>query len=124
DIAVVFARTGDTASRARGVSAFLVPMDDSTISRTAFDDHGGRSAGRGTIHFDGTRVPLDHMLGDENTGFSQVMAGFDYSRALIGLQSLAVARISLDETWAYVTERRAFDRPIAEHQGVSFPLAE
>jgi len=124
DVLVVFARTGDAASGSRGVSAFVVPTDDPTITRTAFDDHGGRSATRGTLHFDGTRVPVDHMLGEENSGFSQVMAGFDYSRALIGLQSLAVARVSLDETWRYVGERQAFGKPIVEHQGVSFPLAE
>ncbi|HYD69689.1 acyl-CoA dehydrogenase family protein, partial [Azospirillum sp.] len=64
------------------------------------------------------------MLGEEGQGFVQVMQGFDYSRALIGLQCLAVARASLDETWKYVQEREAFGKPIADFQGVSFPLAE
>lgn len=122
--AVVFARTGTRESKARGVSAFLVPLDDPTVSRSTFDDHGGRSAGRGTLHFDGTRIPVDHLLGDENAGFGQVMAGFDYSRALIGLQSLSVARQSLDETWEYARTRVTFGQPLIERQGVAFPLAE
>ena len=52
------------------------------------------------------------------------MQGFDYSRALIGLQCLALARISLDETWPYCTERNAFGKPLTAFQGVTFPLAE
>jgi cyclohexanecarboxyl-CoA dehydrogenase len=57
-------------------------------------------------------------------GFVQVMQGFDYSRALIGLQCCAAAQASLDESWAYVKQREAFGAPIAQYQGVTFPLAE
>lgn len=124
DVAVVFARTGSDADRAHGISAFLVPLDLPGVSRTAFDDIGTRPVGRGSIFFDGVRVPAEMMLGDEGRGFVQVMQGFDYSRALIGLQCMGVARASLDETWRYIQEREAFGRPIADFQGVSFPLAE
>ena len=99
-IAVVWARTGPSGSGAHGISAFLVPLDLPGITTTAFEDLGGRCAGRGSLHLDGVRVPASHLLGAENRGFVQVMHGFDYSRALIGLQCLAVARQSLDETWA------------------------
>ena len=124
DVAVVFARTGGEADGARGISAFLVPMDLPGIARTTFDDIGTRPVGRGSIFFDSVRIGREMMLGDEGQGFVQVMQGFDYSRALIGLQCMGVARASLDETWRYVQERQAFGKPIAEFQGVSFPLAE
>lgn len=124
DVAVVFARTGSEADRARGISAFLVPMDLPGITRTAFDDIGTRPVGRGSIFFDDVRVPASMMLGDEGKGFVQVMQGFDYSRALIGIQCMGVVRASLDETWRYVQEREAFGKQIAEFQGVTFPLAE
>lgn len=124
DVAVVFARSGAEAERARGISAFLVPMDLPGIARLAHDDLGTRPVGRGSIFFDQVRVPRAMMLGDEGKGFVQVMQGFDYSRALIGLQCLAVARASLDETWRYVQSREAFGKPIADFQGVTFPLAE
>lgn len=124
DVAVVFARTDSQCGGARGISAFLVPLDLPGISRNAFDDVGTRPVGRGAIFFDGVRVPAEMMLGDEGQGFVQVMQGFDFSRALIGLQCMAVARVSLDETWRYVQERQAFGSPIAEFQGVTFPLAE
>ncbi len=122
DVAVVFARTGGDG--AKGISGFLVDMDAAGITRTAFDDLGTRAVGRGSIFFDAVRVPRCRLLGELNRGFAQVMQGFDYSRALIGLQCLALARVSLDETWAYCRERNAFGKPIAAYQGVSFPLAE
>ena len=124
DVAVVFARTGSEADRARGISAFLVPMDLPGITRTAFVDIGTRPVGRGSIFFDDVRVPAGMMLGDEGKGFVQVMQGFDYSRALIGIQCMGVVRASLDETWRYVQEREAFGKKIGEFQGVTFPLAE
>ncbi len=124
DVAVVFARTDADVDGARGISAFLVPMDLPGISRTQFDDIGTRPVGRGSIFFDAVRVSRQMMLGDEGQGFIQVMQGFDYSRALIGLQCMGVARASLDETWRYVQEREAFGKPIGAFQGVSFPLAE
>ena len=122
--AVVWARTGTADSKARGVSAFLVPLDRPGIVATEWSDIGGRAAGRGTLFFDDVRVPADHLLGDEGRGFMQVMQGFDYSRALIALQCLAVARISLAETWRHASTRMSFGKPLTSHQGVSFPLAE
>ncbi len=122
DIAVVFARTGGAG--ARGVSAFLVPLDSPGIARSRFNDLGSKAVGRGSIFFDNVRVPAANLLAQEGLGFVQVMQGFDYSRALIGLQVIGAAQASLDESWAYVTDRPAFGAPLAQYQGVSFPLAE
>ncbi len=124
DVFVVFARTGAPDSGARGVSAFLVPGDAKGLTRSRFNDFGTEAVGRGSLFFDDVTVPAANLMGEEGGGFYQVMRGFDYSRALIGLQCIAAARASLDETWAYVQEREAFDRPLAQFQGVSFPLAE
>lgn len=124
DVAVVFARTGTVEQRAAGISAFLVPMDLPGISTTRFEDSGQRAIGRGSIFFDNVEVPASHRLGEEGKGFKQVMQGFDYSRALIGLQCLAVAQQSLDETWQWLTERQAFGQPLAAFQGLTHPLAE
>ncbi|QCI12785.1 cyclohexanecarboxyl-CoA dehydrogenase [Pseudomonas putida] len=124
DVAVVFARTGTPEQRASGISAFLVPMDLPGISTTRFDDAGERAIGRGSIFFDNVRVPLNHRMGEEGKGFKQVMQGFDYSRALIGLQCLALAQQSLDETWQWLTERQAFGQSLNAFQGLTHPLAE
>ncbi|WP_284879317.1 cyclohexanecarboxyl-CoA dehydrogenase [Acinetobacter variabilis] len=124
DASVVFGRTGTHEDGAHGVTALLVPMNLPGISTTRFDCHGQRAIGRGSIFFDNVRVPVNHRLGNENKGFVQVMQGFDFSRALIGLQVLAVARVSLDEAWEYAAQREAFGQPLTAFQGVSHPLAE
>lgn len=120
----LFARTGTPESGARGISAFLVPLDLPGIQRTHFNDLGSKIIGRGSIFFDNVRVPVDHLLGDENKGFVQVMQGFDYSRVLIALQCIGSAQASVEEAWAYTKERMAFGAPLVQYQGVSFPLAE
>jgi cyclohexanecarboxyl-CoA dehydrogenase len=124
DAYVVFARTGTPEQGAKGVSAFFIPGETPGIQTSHFDDLGSAVIGRGSVFFDDVRVPVSHRLGEEGQGFTQVMQGFDYSRALIGLQCCGAAQASLDETWAYTKERQAFGRPIGQYQGVSFPLAE
>ena len=123
DAAVVFGRTGTVESGAHGVTALLVPMNAPGVTTSRFDCHGQRAIGRGSIFFENVRIPVSHRLGDENKGFVQVMHGFDFSRSLIGLQCLAVARIALEETWAYITQREAFGQPLSAFQGVTHPLA-
>lgn len=124
DAAVVFGRSGPVDAGARGVTALLVPLDLPGITRNRFDCHGQRAIGRGSLFFENVRVPVDHRLGLEGEGFVQVMQGFDYSRALIGMQVLAVARAALDEAWEYAAQREAFGKPLTAFQGVSHPLAE
>lgn len=121
---VVFARTGEQERRGKGISAFLVPLDRAGVTRESYSDMGTKAVGRGAVHFDEVRITVDHLLGEEGEGFSQVMRGFDFSRALIGLQCLGIAQVTVDETWQYVSRREAFDRPLSTFQGVSFPLAE
>jgi len=124
DAYVVFARTGTPEQGAKGVSAFFIPAGTTGLSATSFDDLGSAIIGRGQVFFDDVRIPVGNRLGDEGKGFTQVMQGFDYSRALIGLQCCGAAQASLDEAWAYTKERQAFGRPIGQFQGVTFPLAE
>jgi cyclohexanecarboxyl-CoA dehydrogenase len=124
EAAVIFARTGPAGSGARGVTAFLVDLNEKGVTRTRFEDLGTKVVARGSVFLDDVFVPAECMLGEIGDGFVQVMQGFDYSRALIGLQCVAAAQASLDETWQYAKEREAFGAPLAQYQGVSFPLAE
>jgi cyclohexanecarboxyl-CoA dehydrogenase len=121
---LAFARTGSVEDRAHGISAFIVDLHAPGISRSRFDDLGEKAVGRGSIFFDNVRVDTAYRVGDEGKGFVQVMQGFDFSRALIGLQCIAVARSCLDETWRFIQDRQAFGRPLAANQGITFPLAE
>jgi cyclohexanecarboxyl-CoA dehydrogenase len=121
---IVFARTGSPDSGAAGITAMIVSADSAGLSRTRFDDVGSKIIGRGSVFFDDVRVPVTNRLGAENQGFTHVMRGFDYSRALIALECIGCAQASLDEAWEYTKTRTAFNAPIAQYQGVTFPLVE
>ena len=122
DACIVFARTG--AEGARGVGALLVPLDRPGVSRSVYRSAGERLTQRGSLVFDGVRVPADHLLGREGAGFVQAMGAFDYNRAIIALACLGAAQQSLDETVAYAKQRHTFGKPLAKHEGVSFQIAE
>lgn len=124
DAFVLFARLDGNAATSKGITAFLVPADTRGIQRTRFKDVGGHMTGRGSVFFDDVRIPTEYRLGGEGAAFSQVLAGFDYSRALIALQCIGAAQASVDEAWTYTKERAAFGGPIAQFQGVTFPLVE
>ena len=124
DVFITFARTEPQQQGAHGISAFLIPADSEGLRRTHFDDLGARCVGRGSLFFDNVAVSQEHLLDQPGRGFTQVMQGFDFSRALIGLQCIGTAQASVDETWPYVTERKAFGAPLVSFEGVSFPLAE
>ena len=122
DRGVVLARTGGPG--ARGVSAFWVDLTADAVTRSPFDDLGGRAIGRASLHFDGAPVTRGDLIGAEGGGFVSVMQGFDYSRAIIGLACLGAAQVSLEEALQWARDREAFGQPIGKFQGVSFPLAE
>lgn len=121
--AIVFAKT-DLAAKARGVTAFLVPLNLPGVARSPLRDLGSRAIGRAVLSLDHVRVLVSHRLGEEGSGFYEVMKGFDFNRVLIALACLGAAQVSLEETMAYVKERRAFGRRLAAFEGVSFPIAE
>jgi cyclohexanecarboxyl-CoA dehydrogenase len=124
DTILLMARTGTLEQGAHGVSAFYVDLNSPGVSRTKFKDLGSRAIGRGQLFFDGVRVPADARIANEGAGFVQVMQGFDFSRAMIGLMCIGAAQQSVDETCKYVAERQAFGGSLARFQGISFPLAE
>jgi len=119
---VVFARTGGRG--ARGVSAFLVPLDAAGVSQASIPDTGWKPIGRGSIAFNEVWVPDTAMVGGEGEAFSTVMAGFDFTRPLLALTAIGAAQASIDDAVAHVRQRRAFGAPLAAFEGVSFPLAE
>lgn len=124
EMMLMFARTDPNLPGARGVTAFLVPLDLPGVTCTRFADVGSRPVGRGQVFFDDVEIPETAMVGREGEGFTKVMQGFDLSRFLIALMCIGTAQASVDETWRYIQDREAFGRPLAKFQGTTFPLAE
>jgi hypothetical protein len=124
DLAIVMAVT-DRAAGKKGISAFVVPTATPgyTVARVE-DKMGQHASDTAQIVFDGCRVPAENLLGDEGMGLKIALSGLEGGRIGIASQSVGMARAALDAALAYAKERRAFGRPIYEHQAVQFKLAE
>ena len=69
-------------------------------------------------------IPKDRLLGVKGKGFQLAMATLDGGRIGIAAQALGIAEGAIDETVAYVKERKQFGRSIAQFQNTQFELAE
>lgn len=125
--AVVFAKVdpgSDHPARGR-VSAFLVPTDTAGFAAEAsIKMFGEIGSDEGIIHLGAVRVGHDMVLGEVGDGFRIAMSGVASGRLYNSARAVGLARWALEKTARYVAERRSFGRPLSEHQGVSFPLAE
>lgn len=125
DAMILFARTGAADAGARGISAFLVPMDLPGIQRTRFNDLGSKIIGRGSVFFDEVRVPAENLLGgEEGRGFVQLMQELAWERLSCALGAVTNIERAVDMTVAYVKERHAFGKPLMAQQNTQFELAE
>ena len=106
-------------------SAFIVERTDPGFSvGKAEDKMGIRGSSTCELIFEDCRIPADRMLGVRGRGFQLAMATLDGGRIGIASQALGIAEGALEETIAYVKERKQFGRRIADFQGISFMLAD
>lgn len=127
DLFVVVAKT-DPASDPphRGISLLLVEAKTPGFVRgRKLDKLGLRGQDTSELFFQDCRVPVANLLGGhEGRGFKQLMQKLQQERLCIAIGSMASVRRSLDDTIAYVKERRAFGKSIASFQNTQFKLAE
>ena len=125
DVLVLMARTGDAASGAGGISAFVVPADAAGISYGKKEKKmGWNSQPTRTISFDNVRIPADHLLGREGEGFKIAMKGLDGGRINIATCSVGAAQGALNAAQQYMQDRKQFGKPIASFQALQFKLAD
>jgi butyryl-CoA dehydrogenase len=118
---LLFARTDQATTGARGVSAFLLDADDVTITRDE-EKLGLNSSVTNDIVVDAV-VDGDRLLGEENHGFRIAMATLDGGRIGIAAQAVGIAQAAYDVAREYAKERNAFGRRIADFQAVQHKLA-
>ncbi|HEY6259012.1 MAG TPA: acyl-CoA dehydrogenase family protein [Xanthobacteraceae bacterium] len=75
------------------------------------------------IFFDDLRVPAENLIGEEGEGFRYILSGMNAERILIAAECIGDAKWFIEKAAAYAKERRVFDRPIGQNQGVQFPIA-
>ena len=124
DVYVIFAKTDPDAGH-RGVSAFVMPRDTPGFSvgrdEKLLGLHGSPTS---ELIFDNVRVPVENRLGEEGEGFRVAMVTLDEARLNCAAMALGVASAALDLAVDYAKQREQFGKPIIEHQGLQFLLAE
>ena len=116
-------RTGGEGSG--GVSTLLIPADAEGVSRTALDKkQGWWCSDTATIYFDNVRVPVGHLLGQENKGFAVIMNNFNAERLAMSAAMEAFARVCLEDAVAWARERKTFGQRLADHQVIRHKIAE
>jgi alkylation response protein AidB-like acyl-CoA dehydrogenase len=123
---LVFARTDpDPSLRHKGISAFLVPKGTPGIHvADAGPKMGIRGSDTAVVTLEDVRIGADHLLGREGEGFKIAMASLDNGRLGVAAQAVGIAESAFREALRYAKVRRAFGKPLAEHQAIQFMLAE
>ncbi|WP_375245045.1 acyl-CoA dehydrogenase family protein [Sphingomonas parapaucimobilis] len=123
EVYVTMVRTGEDGPK--GISCLVIDKDMPGVSFGANERKlGWHSQPTRQVMFDNVRVPVANRLGAEGEGFRIAMMGLDGGRLNIGACSLGGAQRCLDESVAYVKDRRQFGKAIAEFQNTQFTLAD
>jgi alkylation response protein AidB-like acyl-CoA dehydrogenase len=119
DFYKVMVKTGES------ISCFLVPGDSPGLSADSPEQKMGlMGSTTATMVFEDVRVPAERRLGDEGQGLKIALAGLDAGRLGIAAVATGLAQGALEVAIAYAKGREAFGKPIIEHQGLAFLLAD
>lgn len=120
-LAIVMARVPEA-----GATMFLSPMDAPGIVLERNMDTLDRCfpGGHGVLRFDGLRVHRDDVLGEIGQGFRNAQVRLSPARLTHCMRWLGAARRAHEVATAYARERQAFGKPIGQHEGVGFMLAD
>ena len=125
-IALVMVKTDPDARPAhRGISAFVVEKGPGFTVGPNMEKLGYRGVDTCELIFDNCRVPARNLVGlEEGQGFRQVMEALEAGRINIAARAVGVATAAFEEAIRYAQRRRAFGKPIAQHQAIQTMLAD
>jgi alkylation response protein AidB-like acyl-CoA dehydrogenase len=123
DFYTLFARTSE--DRSGGVSCFLVPGDAPGLTAQPPETKMGLTGSTtATLDYDDVAVAGDRLVGDLGQGLPIALRALDSGRLGIAAVAVGLAQAALDHATTYAGERQTFGRPIIEHQGLGFVLAD
>lgn len=121
----VFAWTDRSKGAGHGITCFLVEKDRPGVKILPADKKMGlKLENVGGLVFENVRVPEDHIVGELGRGFATAMDKLDAARPFNVAFTLGAAQRAVDICVEYANERKAFGKPIIQHEGVAFQLAE
>jgi alkylation response protein AidB-like acyl-CoA dehydrogenase len=124
---MVMARTDTSEERrgSHGISAFLVPGDAPGVEIGKSEDKMGlRSSQTVSLSLRDVHLGAVNLLGEEGDGFVYALEALDHGRLGVAAQAVGIARAALECSVRYAAERKQFDKPIKDFQGVQFKLAD
>ncbi|HSW14063.1 MAG TPA: acyl-CoA dehydrogenase family protein [Solimonas sp.] len=125
NLLVVAVRTG--AAGSRGVSLVVLETEGLEGFRVGrrLEKLGQHASDTAELFFDGLRVPVDQLLGEqEGNGFQQFMSQLPYERLLLTVPAAAVIEQAVKITVEYAQQRKAFGQSLSDFQNTRFKLAE
>jgi hypothetical protein len=123
DFYTTFLRT--PADGAKAISCFHLTPDLPGFSPAPPEQKMGLTGSHtAAIRLDDVSIPADRLIGEPGRGLGIALAALDSGRLGVSAVAVGLAQAALDVAVGYAVEREAFGRPIAEHQGVQFLLAD
>lgn len=120
---IVFARTGEPQAR-NNITAFWVPRDTAGAVVDFYEDKMGiRGTTTTNLKLD-VWVPESSLIGTEGKGLALALATLNIGRVVVAAQALGIALCSYRAAAEFATSRQTFGRPIIDHQGVGFMMAD
>ncbi|EFQ25976.1 acyl-CoA dehydrogenase domain-containing protein [Colletotrichum graminicola] len=113
-------RTG--GSGAGGISVLVIPLDLPGVSRRRITNSGWNAGDSTWVALDDVKVPADHLIGQENSGFRYIMTNFNRERFILAVLMNGQGRICLEDAWAYAMDRHTFGEPLMAHQIIRHKL--
>jgi alkylation response protein AidB-like acyl-CoA dehydrogenase len=125
DWVVVIARTDLAAKPAyKGFSAIVVEKGMDGFETKPIKKMGLHCHDTSELYFKNVFIPQKNLIGMENFGFYQLMRFFNESRILVGSIQLGMAVGAYERALQYAKERKAFGKPLIDHQAIQFKLAD
>ncbi len=122
DFQVVFAVTDREAGR---ITAFVVESDREGYSVPKFEHKLGiHGSPTGQPVFEDVRVPADNVVGEVGRGLAVALGTLERTRLGAAAQAVGLAQGATDYAVSYAKERESFGKPIIEHQGLQWKLAD
>ncbi len=123
DFYTLFARTSE--DRSRGISCFLAPGDAPGLTVQPPERKMGLTGSTtATLDYDSVPLAAERLIGGEGQGLPIALQALDSGRLGIAAVATGLAQGSLDAAVAYAKERETFGKPIIDHQGLGFLLAD
>ncbi|MGD9506501.1 MAG: acyl-CoA dehydrogenase family protein [Syntrophobacteraceae bacterium] len=125
DVVTVYAVTDPEKPTHKNAGVFIVEKGTPGFSVGKKENKMGiRWSETVELIFEDCRIPAENLLGQEGDGFHIMMKTLDYSRPGVAAQALGIAAGALEYAVGYAKERITFGKPLIDHQGIGFKLAD